>query len=198
MFFKKMDIKQKNVDFVNVYILKKLEETFIKEVYDSNLELEKAGVSQEALKLEIIGIMLELYSTAFAIYDFNKAIDQSVSLKEHLYDLGEKDYWDAMEPYNKIVAESATAGLDPNSAAWRSKAGYITKMRFNLAKDYIAKHGEEKSDEAVGRAINRFGVARNVVFEGTANEACGKLGLYWLTPDHVESWYKDVEWFVKN
>lgn len=201
MFFKKLNVEQKNYEYIDLYTNKDLEEKIIKGMYNSMPEFKEADISIDDLKLELISIMLELYSTAFAVYRFNKAIEQSISLRSYLIELGIENYWKGMEPYNNVVSRSAIAGIDKNTPAFRAKATYVDSMRMGLMKDFINKHGKEeaeKTGDAVGRAVNRFGVNRKAMFTGVANEACDRLGVGWLSPKHVEDFYKSAYEFIKS
>lgn len=111
-----------------------------------------ADIDIQKLADELIAIRIELLALAFA-HKFGEklAIAQSIFTKKYLQEKNKIKLWDAMETYNKFLAEATRAHAGTREAQ-------IIKFRYDLAKKYIPVFNEKgiEVDERLGRPINRL------------------------------------------
>ncbi len=202
MFKKKPDVQQKTIDFVNSFANDKNIELLAQKVLKILPESNDPSIDVVSIEDEVRCMSLELFATACAVKNINSAIEQSVFMKKYLHERFLGDSWENMKPYNDAVSKSATNGLDGTTPKGRFRLTYVDRIRLGMADKYIEENGKENADEAVGRAINRFGVIPSKMSEYMAMALCEELG---ISPKNLEpltefilKLYKLVFKFVKK
>jgi len=113
-----------------------------------------AGVDQGAFTLELAAVRFEVFSLAWLHNVKDKfAPSQTAFTKVYLHQRGRTDIWEAMLPYNKAIAQSATNGCDSSTPAGRGILTFVHSFRADI---FITWQKQGYDLEAAGRATNRL------------------------------------------